>query len=59
MLSVYGASRLGLGQLREGIARAAGGSDPVLVSVFLEGGIDDLSVLAPVDDARTKSCAPS
>jgi uncharacterized protein (DUF1501 family) len=58
LMSVYGASRLGLGQLREGVARAAGGSGPVLVSIFLEGGIDNLSVLAPVDDVRYQKLRP-
>ena len=43
LLSVYGASRLGLKQLQEGIAKAAGGTDPVIVTVFMEGGIDALS----------------
>src|ERR1700731_2046600 len=55
LVSVYGAERLGLtGRLLgDGIARAAssqGRSSPVLVSVFLEGGIDALSVLAPAGD---------
>ena len=49
MLSVYGASKLRLGDLEEGIAQAAGGNDRVLVSIFLDGGIDSLSVLAPTD----------
>jgi uncharacterized protein (DUF1501 family) len=59
MLSVYGASRLGFGALQEGIARAAGASDPVLVTVFMEGGIDGLSVLAPVNDARYQKLRPT
>src|SRR5436305_7619987 len=51
-LAVYGGSRLlGLDALQAGVARAAvDGTGPVLVSVFLEGGIDSLSVLAPVGD---------
>ena len=41
LLAVYGASKLGLGALEEGIAAAAAGpAQPVLVSVFLEGGAD-------------------
>jgi uncharacterized protein (DUF1501 family) len=59
MLSVYGASRLGVRQLQEGIAAAAGTSDPVLVTIFMEGGIDGLSVLAPVNDARYQSLRPT
>jgi uncharacterized protein (DUF1501 family) len=58
-LSVYGASRLGMRQLQEGIARAAGADDPVLVTIFMEGGIDGLSVLAPVNDARYQSLRPT
>jgi uncharacterized protein (DUF1501 family) len=59
MLSVYGASRLGVKQLQEGIARAAGGTDPVIVTVFMEGGIDSLSVLAPVDDPAYQQLRPT
>ena len=51
-LSVYGASKLGVGALEEGVAKAATADRRVLVSVFLEGGIDSLSVLAPVGDGR-------
>src|SRR5688500_19417096 len=48
-LSVYGAGKLGA--LEEGVAQAAeGGPAPVLVSIFLSGGIDGLSVLAPHED---------
>ena len=44
VLSIYGAGKLKL--FEEGIARAAGGpAQPVLVSVFLPGGTDALSVL--------------
>ncbi len=59
MLSVYGASRLGVRQVQDGIASAAGGSDPVMVAIFMEGGIDGLSVLAPVNDARYQSLRPT
>lgn len=52
-LSVYGASRLGAAALHDGIAAAAGGpAQPVLVSVFMPGGADGLSILAPVGDSR-------
>jgi len=58
-LSVYGASLLDTRALGEGIAKAAGASDPkVLVSVFLEGGIDSLSVLAPVADDTYRRMRP-
>jgi uncharacterized protein (DUF1501 family) len=62
LLSVYGAGRLGLGPtaLREGIAEAAAGpSAPVLVSVFLAGGVDSLSVLAPVGDPGYRRNRPT
>ena len=52
-LSVYGAGRLVPGLLDEGIAMAADGApQTVLVSIFLSGGIDGLSVLAPYEDPR-------
>jgi uncharacterized protein (DUF1501 family) len=52
-LSVYGADRLVPGLLDEGIAMAAEGApQTVLVSIFLSGGIDGLSVLAPSEDPR-------
>ncbi len=59
MLSVYGASKLRLGALEEGIAQAAGGSEPVLVSIFLDGGVDSLSVLAPTTDSVYRRLRPS
>ncbi len=59
-LAVYGASRLGLAQLEEGIAAAAGQAPQrALVSVFLPGGVDSLSVLAPVGDARYSQLRPT
>jgi uncharacterized protein (DUF1501 family) len=64
LLSVYGAGRLGLGTrgLIEGVAEAAGAqppSAPVLVSVFLAGGIDSLSLLAPVADPLYRKLRPT
>jgi uncharacterized protein (DUF1501 family) len=49
-LSVYGASMLSPRQFEEGIAQASAASpnQPVLVSIFMEGGWDALSVLAPL-----------
>ena len=56
-LSVYGVGKLGL--FDEGIARAASGpAKPVLVSVFLPGGADALSVLYPANDARYLKLRP-
>jgi uncharacterized protein (DUF1501 family) len=58
-LSVYGGSQLlGLDGLRTGVAQAAAPSDAVIVSVFLEGGIDSLSVLAPVGDPLYRRLRP-
>jgi uncharacterized protein (DUF1501 family) len=60
-LSVYGAAMLGPRHFEAGIAQAAaasGGDSPVLVSIFMEGGWDALSVLAPVREARYKELRP-
>jgi uncharacterized protein (DUF1501 family) len=53
-LSVYGASMLSPRHFEEGIAQAAAasGEKRVLVSIFMEGGWDALSVLAPIGDPR-------
>ena len=64
LVSVYGAGRLGLtGRvLGDGIAQAAttqGPSSPILVSVFLQGGIDALSVLAPAGDPLYEQLRPT
>jgi uncharacterized protein (DUF1501 family) len=58
-MSVYGASMLDPKAFVEGIAKAAGATNRVLVSVFLDGGIDSLSVLAPVADPRYRSLRPT
>jgi uncharacterized protein (DUF1501 family) len=62
-LSVYGASMLSPRHFEEGIAQAAAdtGPDgpPVLVSIFMEGGWDALSVLAPVKEARYNELRPA
>ncbi|MEA2443298.1 MAG: hypothetical protein QOJ12_590, partial [Thermoleophilales bacterium] len=50
-LAIYGGGMVRLPGLEEGIARAAASpAQPVLVSVFLEGGMDALSVLFPAGD---------
>jgi uncharacterized protein (DUF1501 family) len=64
LLSVYGADRIGLSSrlLGDGIAEAAtlqGPASPILVSVFLAGGIDALSVLAPVGDPLYPKLRPT
>ncbi|MGC2372698.1 MAG: DUF1501 domain-containing protein [Solirubrobacteraceae bacterium] len=61
-LSVYGASMLSPRHFEEGIAQAsaaAGPNQPVLVSIFLEGGWDALSVLAPVKEAEYRELRPT
>jgi uncharacterized protein (DUF1501 family) len=59
-LTVYGASALRPAALEEGIARAAAGgaSNRVLVSVFLPGGADSLSILYPPFDGRYRRLRP-
>ncbi len=60
MLTVYGAMHLNPLGLGEAIAEAAGGPpNPVLVSVFLDGGADSLSILAPVEDANYRKLRPT
>jgi uncharacterized protein (DUF1501 family) len=59
MLAVYGGSKLGLRMLDEGIAAAATSApQQVLVSVFLEGGADALSVLSPQGDPLYRALRP-
>jgi uncharacterized protein (DUF1501 family) len=61
MLAVYGASALSPRHLEEGIAQAAAAAppkQPVIVSIFLEGGWDALSVLAPIREARYHQLRP-
>ncbi|MHB8241641.1 MAG: DUF1501 domain-containing protein, partial [Solirubrobacteraceae bacterium] len=60
-LSVYGASALSPRHFEEGIAAAAAATppnQPVIVSIFMEGGWDALSVLAPVREARYHELRP-
>jgi uncharacterized protein (DUF1501 family) len=57
-LTVYGAGRLGL--FDDGIAAAASApSQPILVTVFLEGGADALSLLYPEGDPLYRALRPS
>jgi uncharacterized protein (DUF1501 family) len=60
-LAVYGASMLSPRHFEEGIAQASAetsANEPVLVSIFMEGGWDALSVLAPVREAKYKELRP-
>src|ERR1700761_6831764 len=57
-LAVYGASKIPLSAFDRGIAEAAQG-DKVLISIFFEGGIDAMSVLAPIGDPRYAALRPN
>jgi uncharacterized protein (DUF1501 family) len=59
-MAVYGAASLGPKALEEGIAAAAAQapSEPVLVSVFMSGGADSLTLLAPVGHPRYATLRP-
>jgi uncharacterized protein (DUF1501 family) len=61
LLSVYGAGRLLEPQAFEaGIASAASAANGrVLVSIYLQGGIDSMSVLAPVSDPSYAQYRPT
>ena len=61
MLSVYGASMLAPRHFAGGHRRGGGrGPDqPVLVSIFMQGGWDALSVLAPVGDPQYATLRPA
>jgi uncharacterized protein (DUF1501 family) len=64
LVSVYGAGRLGLGgqAFSAGIAQAAetqSSQSPILVSIFLAGGIDALSILAPIEDPTYAKLRPT
>ena len=57
-LAVFGGAALAPRALDAGIA-AAGPTSPVLVSIFLSGGFDSLSMLAPVGDSRYAQLRPT
>src|SRR4051794_39257375 len=57
-LAVYGATKLPFSAFEEGIAHAAP-PGRILVSVFLDGGADSMSVLAPVGDPNYASLRPT
>jgi uncharacterized protein (DUF1501 family) len=57
-LTVYGLDKLSVLDFDEGIASAAG-SNRVLVSIFLDGGADSLSMLFPAGDALYHQYRPT
>ncbi len=59
-LSVFGGSLLSRMAFEEGIAAAqSGGAQPVLISIFLSGGVDSMSLLAPIGDSRYAQLRPN
>lgn len=58
-LSVYSATRLDLGALEEGIAHAATGPQPIFVSVYMNGGVDSMSLLFPQGDPLYRKLRPT
>ena len=59
-LTVFGASALGPQAFNAGIEEAAAASgDRILVSIFMPGGLDSLSLLAPVNDPAYAALRPS
>jgi len=64
LMTVYGAGRLGLTDrmLGDGIARAATlqpADSPILVSLFMQGGVDGLSLLAPAGNPLYEQLRPT
>ena len=57
-LAVYGASKIPLSAFETGIAQAAQ-NEKILVSVFFDGGIDAMSVLAPVGAPKYSQLRPN
>jgi uncharacterized protein (DUF1501 family) len=57
-LSVYGATQLPFAALEEGIAHAST-NGRILVSIFFDGGIDAMSVLAPVGHSQYTTLRPN
>ncbi|MEA2195423.1 MAG: hypothetical protein QOG42_1857 [Solirubrobacteraceae bacterium] len=57
-LSVYGAGRMLTPQAFEAAVAEAAGEQKVLISVFMDGGMDALSLLAPTGDPRYAALRP-
>jgi uncharacterized protein (DUF1501 family) len=59
-LAVFGGGALRPAAWEEGIAAAAAaGPDPVLVSILMSGGVDPLSMLAPIGDPSYAALRPT
>jgi uncharacterized protein (DUF1501 family) len=57
-IAVYGATRVSLPLFEVGIASAATANGKVLVSVFMDGGADSLSILFPAGDDKYRALRP-
>ncbi len=58
-LAVYGAGKTVAPQAFEAAVAEAAGEHRVIVSIFMDGGADALSLLAPVNDARYLALRPT
>lgn len=60
-MTVFGASSLSPGAFENGIATAAAAAPdaPVLISIWLSGGMDSLELLAPVEDPIYQALRPA
>ena len=58
-LAVYGAGRTLTPQAFEAAVAEAAGEHKVLISIFMDGGTDALSLLAPTGDARYAALRPT
>jgi uncharacterized protein (DUF1501 family) len=58
-LTVYGGVALSQGGIDAAVAAGSTPTDPVLVSIFMPGGMDSLSLLAPVEDPIYRSLRPT
>jgi uncharacterized protein (DUF1501 family) len=58
-LAVYGAGRMLTPEAFEAAVAEAAGEQKVLVSIFMDGGVDALSLLAPTGDPRYATLRPT
>jgi uncharacterized protein (DUF1501 family) len=58
-LAVYGAGRMLTPEAFETAVAEAAGGQKVLISIFMDGGVDALSLLAPSTDARYVALRPT
>ncbi len=58
-LAVYGAGRMLTPEAFEAAVAEAAGEQKVLISIFMDGGVDALSLLAPTGDPRYTALRPT